>query len=180
MIKKIILISGKAGTGKSTVAKLLAKLLAKHLLPSMILHFATGVKDVAFKMSWDGEKDARGRRLLQEVGKLGRSYNSNCWAMQVANVIKELEAEDYFIVDDWRFPNEYNYLQQLEDFDIITVHIYAPSREKLKNTAEYSDESETSLDDWPAFDFIIYNENLTIEELEENLKEDINVIKRFP
>ena len=71
-MSKIVLFSGKAGTGKTTASNYLLYLAEKN---GYLLHFATMVKDIAKRYFWwDGVKDEKGRRLLQEIGRTGRNY----------------------------------------------------------------------------------------------------------
>ena len=62
-------IHGPAGSGKTTMAKgLIGALLNHDDATHTILPFAKPVKDVARNMGWNGEKDEKGRRLLQLLG----------------------------------------------------------------------------------------------------------------
>ncbi len=70
-----VLFSGKAGVGKTTSANILYKIMSKNNLEVEIGSFAIGVKSTALHMGWDGEKDAKGRKLLIDIGMAGREYN---------------------------------------------------------------------------------------------------------
>ena len=50
------------------------------------------VKAVAKFMGWNGEKDTKGRKLLQGIGNLGREYDNDAW---IELLIKGIE--DTFI-----------------------------------------------------------------------------------
>ena len=61
----VILISGKIGAGKTTFSHLLEKELNhRGDIVAMQLKLSKPMKDIAAKMGWNGEKDARGRKLL--------------------------------------------------------------------------------------------------------------------
>jgi hypothetical protein len=144
-----ILISGKAGVGKDTVAQLLAQSFAEQGLKRPILYkFADKVKTIAYDMGWNGIKDDRGRKLLQDIGRIGRLYDVDTWAKGVVNSARE-DWPDYppdaIIISDWRFPNELDYCNKQGEYAVITIRVEAPDRESLKGTPLYYDESENSL-----------------------------------
>jgi Cdc6-like AAA superfamily ATPase len=149
-----ILISGKAGTGKSTSARVLCELLySKYHKQATVDNFARPVKLIAKKFfAWNGNKDSLGRDLLQKVGNYGRDIDPGVWARTVAddNAVTEI-----LVVDDWRFPNEAEVLKN-NFFDVVTIRINAENREILKDTEYYKDKSEVELDDYK-FDYIIDN-----------------------
>lgn len=143
-----ILLSGKAGVGKTTSSTILKDLYSKRGLKAESFSFATGVKIVASQMGWDRVKDFKGRRLLQEIGKLGREYDENCWANWTFNRIIPNNKDyplDVVLIDDWRFVNEGNFVRNDPLYQVFDIRVYAPDRETLKNTEHYYDISETSL-----------------------------------
>lgn len=152
-----ILLSGKAGVGKSTSANYLWSKLATEFIVT-IAPFAVGVKDVATQMGWNGRKDDKGRALLQAVGQLGRNYNEDVWVAKTFNtLLTDVFLPDFILVDDWRFPNEEAYSKNKTGFKVYTIRIEAPSREVLKGTPQYDDVSEVSLDH-NTFDYTFTNE----------------------
>ena len=163
-----ILISGRAGVGKSTSAKILKDLLDADCL---LENFARGVKGVAYAMGWDGVKDAKGRKLLQDIGRVGRQYNEDIWVeMTEERIFTILPPPEFVIIDDWRFPNEYNHIKLDPAFEIETIRIDAPGRECLKGLPEYDDISETALTNNNfEYDFLVDNEG-SLEVLSERLR----------
>ena len=107
--KTVVLISGKAGAGKTTLANLLKN--AFEVFDSgqqpVVASFAQPIKDVARSIGWGGSKDDKGRKLLQDLGRAGRAYDENLW---VALLDRNTQYNNLVIVDDWRFPNEDVYL----------------------------------------------------------------------
>jgi len=152
--KTFILISGRAGVGKSLTGNLLVEALKKKGYKSSIRNFADRLKDCAIEyFNWDGDKDIRGRILLQEVGDVGRQYDKDTWVSQlVDNVVDDLRF-DIVIATDWRFPNELEYLES-NNFQVLTIRVNAPRRESLKGTENYNHISETSL---PEMDNDLYD-----------------------
>ncbi len=186
----VILFSGKAGVGKTTACNELENIIEKQFpkfLATKTFHFAHGVKKSASNgFEWDGDKDDKGRKLLQQVGQVGREYNKNIWARQCASQISD-EILDFnliaALIDDWRFPNEFLYMMK-SNWNIFTVKINAERREILKGLPEYHDVSETSLPREPAYyDFILNNsyddENkkylkLQLNDIMSKISEEIN------
>ncbi len=184
----IVLISGKAGVGKTTLAGLLSKVVREnedHMSVIMKQSIAWGVKQVAVDMGWNQAKDAAGRRLLQGIGKIGRTYNLDVWVKIAHKSICDTQYhygsfEDtslrYIWVDDWRFRNEARFFKEQDyQFRIALVKIVAPDREILKGTPEALDISEVDLDDFTDFDIIVDNAG-TIEELQVTARTIYNTI----
>ena len=180
----IILISGKRGVGKSYIAEKLNNLLRNNDYTSEVRCFANGIKECANSFFyWDGLKNDRGRKLLQNLGNVGREYDKNVW---VADLVKSIEDElflsDVYIVDDWRFSNEKEYLEALGLYIIITLRV------ESKERGNYTDPdiSENSLPvfdlqldggDCPEnyYDFVIDNSG----NIEEKLKTILEVIEKM-
>lgn len=151
-MSKIIVISGKAGSGKSFLANHLSISLEKvYGFRVMQLAFADTLKMVCREIyGWDGEKDPRGRELLQRVGTdIVHPNNQNCWVNCMREIITGLTGEyDYFIIPDARFPHEIEgitglYLGSPTIASMHTVRVIG----KTNLTGEMSEHaSETALD----------------------------------
>ena len=161
----VVLIGGRAGTGKTTVANMLVKMCSQEGILAEIIPFARGVKSTSRVMGWDGNKNEKGRRLLQEVGRIGREYDKNLWANMALQRIYELEHDEgpngwMAIIDDWRFINEGNLLSS--KFITSKVRVTRPSEfHALINTDLYNDISEISLPEWNEqegyYNYVIHN-----------------------
>lgn len=170
----VILISGKAGSGKSTVAELLRQKLAFKRYSVTRKSFADKVKECARKyMLWDGKKDERGRRLLQRIGTdVGREYDPDIWVKLLLEEIHSfMFPPDFVIIDDARFPNELELTSKDESFQCVKIRVEAPQLVELKGESA-SHPSETSLDDYNSFDITIWNTG-TIKELENHIDQII-------
>jgi len=180
----IILISGKAGVGKSLTAKFFRDGFNEKAkgIDERVMSFAGGVKSTAVaRFGWDFKKDGKGRRLLQGIGNIGREYDKDIWIKYLMHY-RDTGLDIFpniLIVDDWRFPNELDWFMSRQDeYDIFTIRVVAPKRESLKNTENYNDISETSLKDTDNYNTIIRN-NLTKERLDFNCNLLIdNIIKK--
>jgi hypothetical protein len=115
-----IAIGGRMQVGKTTAAD---RLVARHGFTKYAL--AAPIKEIARSgFGWDGRKDARGRRLLQEIGTVGRHYDRDIWLDRFAAA---LAANDppRAVVDDLRLGREVEYLRRL---GFVCILITRPER----------------------------------------------------
>jgi hypothetical protein len=146
---QVVMVSGRAGEGKTTFSDLCVEILAEHDVMADKVPFARGVKDTARFMGWDGEKDAKGRRLLQQIGNTGRDYNKNLWAQQAVDTIRAEEganAYDVIFIDDWRFMNEGTKVVLSAYPTTLKLRVIRPKEfHTLYGSVLYNDTSETGL-----------------------------------
>ena len=183
-----IIISGKAGSGKDTVAQFMKEELEKNGKKVLVIHYGDAVKWVLKSFfNWDGKKDIVGRTLLQHVGTdIVRAKYPNFWTDIVVELISAFESYNDFdvaLVPDARFPNEIDIALQILD-NCIAVRVERHNEDGsewinpdlTENQRTHS--SETSLDCY-AFDYIIHNDE-GLEVLRESAKtilQDLNYIK---
>lgn len=162
------MVSGKAGVGKTTFSNMLIDHLANGNKFAKVMPIAKGVKECASQFfGWDGKKDELGRKLLQNIGRIGREYNADTWIEALVNNIPTwVDSDDIIICDDWRFENESLYLERY-GYKVFRIRVHAPSREILKGTPEYEDASETSLPDEmnPYFYDAFIDNEISLDEL---------------
>lgn len=183
-----ICISGKANSGKDTVASLLYKEFngPDNLDNFVKIALADPIKEIIMTMFPDTEKDIlygpsknrsniipnsfkngkplTYRQLLQDIGtEVGRSYNENIW-LDIAS-FKEKQAQKdgcgMFVVGDVRFRNEFNFFRDRLYLMIRVV------RNNCSNMTHAS-EVEQELIQNNEFDYIIEN-NGTLEDLQNKI-----------
>lgn len=178
-MNNIILISGLYGSGKSTVGKIITSILQKQTDSKfgkvLTMPFAEDVKRIAVEFNWDGKKDEKGRKLLQNVGGIGREYDVNIWVRKVWNKMIPVlfeQPNNVLICDDWRFPNEYEFLKSCisissnvnnnelkvpepYSINLMTVRVI---RNIERDENVLNDPSESSLND-KTFDYDVIIEN---------------------
>lgn len=126
----IILVSGKAGAGKTTVKDLLySKLLfLGNNLECMKYSFADPLKFIAQAfIGWNKEKDEKGRKLLQSLGKVGREYDIDIWCKHLLNQLDKNPSPfppSFILIDDWRFRNELDFFQDNPMFDVVSIRVF--------------------------------------------------------
>lgn len=190
----IIGISGKAGSGKDTVAKMLEVLYAnpdisyedfankryKNFADIQIVHFADSLKETAqvlFRIGeWEtntqeGKKTTINwigktvRELLQGIGQgLRDAIDPNLW---VKILFANTEGWSNYIIADVRYPNE---VYAIKKRNGVLIRI------DRKGAGAGNHSSETALDNYKEWDVHIEN-NGSIEDLFEAMK---IFIKNYP
>lgn len=191
----VILISGKAGSGKTTIAEMLTQKLQD--IPSLRVFrygFADPLKYIAKAyMGWDGKKDDKGRKLLQEQGRIGREYDQDIWVKHFMNQLDKqagILPFNFALVHDWRFPNELAYLKKNPLIDVVTIRVFGRGGLNGETASDVSENSlpEASVEHLESstyeefepmlyYDFII-NNNVGIEQLNEKLDQVLASIEK--
>lgn len=179
----LVLISGKAGVGKTTVAYLLKSKLETSFSNIKVEHTALAkpIKEIAYEVfKWDGNKDGKGRRLLQVIGtEAGREYNENIWVEYLDdNLLNGFFPPNMVLVDDCRFPNEISFFTDNFLYDVTTIRVESDRSKLPENQSEHASETSLpsaeieNLEYYPApdfkYNFSIFN-NGTIEDLNNKL-----------
>lgn len=105
MSRIVIGLAGRAGSGKSTAAKILVGIasgIGRHVL---VIPFAGPLKRMAINLGWNGDKDDRGRRLLQDLGQTARAYDQDAWVKMWRQNVPPGD-NTFILADDVRFDNE--------------------------------------------------------------------------
>ena len=166
---KVILISGKAQHGKDTVATSLHSALVRDGKRVLVTHYADLLKYICQNyFGWDGNKDEKGRQMLQYVGTdVIRKQNPSLWVDFVAMMLGYFQENwDYVIIPDCRFPNE---VTTMIDRGFDTVHLRVVRDDFVSSLTEeqLNHPSETALDGVEP-DYRVYN-NGTVATLDNNI-----------
>lgn len=165
---KVILISGKAGHGKDTVANMIAKELRASGHGVLITHYADLLKYICRTFfDWDGKKDKAGRTLLQYVGTdVIRKQDPDFWVCFITRILTLFpNIWDYVIIPDARFPNEIDRIKGV--FDTVSLRVYRPDFDGKMSETQQNHASETSLDDYVP-DYYIRNDG-TLKDLKDKV-----------
>lgn len=168
---KILAISGHAQNGKDTVAGLIKDSLKADGNRVLVAHYADLLKYMCRTFfDWDGNKDEKGRHILQYVGTdIIRKQAPDFWVDFISSVLTYFKENwDYVLIPDTRFPNEIGKLIS-NGFDVVHIRIVRPNFESPLTKEQQSHPSETALDNVNP-DFYIYNEG-SMEELKVKIKE---------
>lgn len=100
---------GLAGAGKDTAAMALTGCGWRRKA------FADKLKQIAYGFGWNGKKDEKGRKLLQDLGMAARKYNLEFWVNQAYQTIQDVTPELSripFVWTDVRFENEAEFIRK--------------------------------------------------------------------
>lgn len=155
----IINISGKAGSGKDTLAKEIKIYLDKLGLRTGICKYGDFVKLMYSSFNeYTGKKDKKERRGLQRIGHGIKQVDDPLyWVKQVDNQIKaynKLEQVDVVLIPDCRYPEEIEYWENQ-----VSIRLINPSYRKNDTGMDEmtkAHHSETALDEYKDFDFVEY------------------------
>lgn len=165
---KVLCISAKAQHGKDTAAGIIKEYLESKGQRVLIIHYADLVKFVCTKFfNWDGQKDEKGRTLLQYVGTdVISSQQPSYWVDFVISILKFFDNEwDYVLVPDCRYPVEVTRMSV--EFETRILRVERPNFESGLTEKQKKHVSETSMDTF-FFDAVVYNDS-TLESFKEKL-----------
>ncbi len=170
---RIIGLSGKARHGKNTIAELAAyPFWAGSEVEVHEVGFADGVKDEARQSyGWSGEKDVRGRTLLQRIGMNRRREDPEYWVKRLGKKLVASPARGHvYFVTDVRFENEAKWVKDIGGL-MWRVNRRNEDGSPFDNglTPEQAlHPSETALDDYKGFN-ITFDNALDIELLRQQV-----------
>lgn len=144
---RVILISGRAGSGKDTAAKIMKSCFEQNYDDVLITHYADLLKYICRDyFDWDGNKDEYGRTLLQHIGTdVVRKKKPDFWVDFIADILDFFhDYWDVVIIPDVRFPNEITRLQK-RGYLTTHLHILRPSYTNTLTKAQKSHESENAM-----------------------------------
>ncbi|HEY8890525.1 MAG TPA: hypothetical protein VIM70_09750 [Clostridium sp.] len=175
----IILISGKAHSGKGTVGRKIENILnnqGKHVIRCSL---STYIREIAKNdFYWDGIDTLESRIFMGEVYRIGTEF----YPYHMARRVWERDIKPYanknttVIVESFRELVNYDYFNILLKEGLIdeisTIRIIRPKFNSIQNEEFEKHVSESDLDDFE-FDYIVENDG-SIEELDNKLKEMFN------
>lgn len=165
---KIIVISGKAQSGKTTTLKYLQSKLdntAEFMISKTLKDYAKTY------FGWNGEEDTKPRQFLQDIGNYIRFdlNEPNFLIKRTCEDVKILSKYfDTIIISDCRFKKEIEYLKEEFGDDLFTIRIERPNYDSGLTKEQLLHASEIDLDDYNGFDCTVINDG-TVEELEKEI-----------
>jgi hypothetical protein len=178
----IILISGKQGSGKTTLSNGLMDLSRRHFVSSWPGGFAKAMRAIVQTMSLTAKsvgcpipEKVETRELMNFIATTwGRGINPDFWIPPVIKDYKQIaelwknRAFFLYIIDDFRCLNEANAFNDLDD--VYRIRLQCPEEYRRKRAKYWGDPthvSEVDLDNYGNFD-------LTMDTLEATPEENAN------
>ena len=172
-MSKVILIAGKARAGKDTTALLLKEIYTEKGKKTINLAYGNYIKEYAKNISdWDGRDETKPRSLLQRLGTdiIRKDIDPNFFVKRLCDDIKVYSYFfDVITVSDVRFPNEIDGPSAMFK-DIIKIKIIRDNFVSNLTDVEKKHITETALDSYNDFDYIIHNDG-TISDLREKVEQ---------
>ncbi len=158
---RIFLIAGKAGSGKSEVAKFIKEFYIYKKEETIVTNFSKYIKNFAMEMSdWDGKDNTKPRALMQKIGDQLRNVDPD---FLVDDMIKDMSFYDQVaqnvVVSDVRMPNEIEKIRDAFD-DVYAFYIINQFGTSKLTVAEQAHVTETALENYTDFDYTIINDDL--------------------
>ena len=167
---KVIAISGKAGSGKDTIAGIIYRRLRESWVTCRAIHYADLLKYICTSLfDWDGKKNEPGRELLQYVGTdVIRKENPDYWVNFVIDMLHFFgDRWEYVLIPDARFPNEIDRLRDA-GFDVHHLRVVRPRFDNGLTAEQKKHPSETAMNEYTP-DSVIFNDCTQLE-LEKKVK----------
>lgn len=121
-VPRVIGIAGRKGSGKTTMAQIVASRISGSMVASFASALKGGVLDTYGILSFFPQLDGEVRQVLQEKGVLGREIMEDLW-------IKCLTAthptDSILIIADVRFENEVEFIRRSGGFVIYLLNLDA-------------------------------------------------------
>lgn len=173
---KIFILSGTAGSGKDTVAKIIKNYYNDK--STIQVAFAYYIKDYVKRMSnWDGSENTKPRELLQQLG-IELVKNKIDSKLFINRVLEDIEVFSYFydiiIVNDARLIDEIADLK-LKYPNSVSIRINRTNYDNKLTLNQKEHITETGLNDYYNFDYTINNQG-NYEELLKEVEKVLNEV----
>lgn len=172
---KIIILTGKAQSGKNETANIIKKELEKQNKKTIIISYAKYLKDYAKKITnWNGSEKTKPRELLQQLGVelIKNQIDEN---MLINRIKEDIRVYEYFfdviIISDARFVNE---IEQVKTKNTTVIKIDGKENKLTKEQKNHI--TETALNNYDQYDYTIENKT-TKQNLKKQIKNIMEEIK---
>jgi adenylate kinase family enzyme len=176
----IVMISGKQGSGKTTLANLIEQKLDPNVFHVKRAKFADPMYEIYnFAKNITGVEKEKDGTFLQIIGDWGRSIDPTIWINSFKRKNSDIDEKSLFgfkkllIVDDLRFKKEFVAFD-----DAIRIRLECPRQIRMERCTSWREDdchiSETDLDDWNTrFDLTLDSSKFQTQSLAEIVIEKI-------
>lgn len=176
-MEKIYIISGKARHGKDTTALAIKK--ACNNKKVINLAYGNYIKEYAKVISdWNGSEETKPRKLLQTLGTdiIRNKIDKDFFVKRLCDDIKVYSYYfDIITISDARFPNEIDIPREMFN-NVVTIKVVRDNFESPLTDSELNHQTETALDSYNDFDFILKNDG-TIPDLYKKVEEIVRKVE---
>ena len=158
---KIFVIGGKAKTGKNTFGEYLREELKDYGYKPCVVRITSPLYNFAENyFEWDGNENTKPREFLQKIGieiiqeKLGKKDFLLNRMYEDIEILSEFF--DAFIITDARLIHEFESIKE-KYADVVTIKLERFNYNDQMNDEERHHKTETELDQYDDFDYIIEN-----------------------
>lgn len=173
---RLFIISGKSGTGKNELAKMIAKYYDTKGEKSIITEYSKYVKVMAREaLNWDGSRATKPRKFLQDMGQVFREtlgYDVFIKRMQEDIMVYE-KYYNNIIISDARLKGELTLMKEKYP-NCYTIHLTSNIENNL-TTDEKNHITETELDNFNLIDYQLDSSDLN--KLKREIENILEVIK---
>jgi len=159
---KIYLIAGKAGSGKSEVAKYIKEYFIYEKKETAITEYSKYLKLFAREVTgWDGTPANKPRDFLQSIGSYIRGDLAEP-KLFTRRMLEDLEIYnnyvDTVVISDVRYPIEIEEIKKEypDAVSILVINQFEPSKLTIEQQMH---PSELALEDYDGFDYTIANDD---------------------
>ena len=154
------IVYGKAGSGKGEIAKLIKEYYIYKLEKCVITEYSKEIKILAQELSdWDGSNNTKPRAFLQQLGDEIRAIDEKFF---VKDMLEKLRIYEKFtnnvVISGVRYPIEIEEIKLNYD-NVYTICVENQFGKSTLSVEEQMHRSETALDDYQEFDYIIANDD---------------------
>ena len=158
---KIYLVGGKAGSGKSEVAKYIKEYYIYQKQETVITEYSKYIKMFARELTdWDGENANKPRKFLQEFGSYVRGEMGEP-KFFVRRMLEDLEIYenyvDVVVISDVRYPIEIDEIKKYYP-EAISIYVMNQFGQSKLTIEEQMHPSELALEDYTNFNHTIAND----------------------
>ncbi len=163
---KVIVLAGKAGSGKNYLGEKLVYYAQKNHLRAVLTEYSKYLKLYAKELlNYDAQKDEKPRKFLQDIGSFVREK------IDASFLVKRMLDDfyvyetccDVVVISDARLIQEIEALKQ-SAYEVISIKVVQSLFDSNLSLDEKKHVTELELDDYQNFDYII--ENKSKEEIE--------------
>ena len=158
----IILIAGKARSGKSTLANIIGNILkidSKVIYSNYTKYLKQYISNITGNIVTEENKP---RELLQKISSELIKKELNKPNFFIDRQIEDIEIysyfADYIIISDVRFPMEIEVIKDKFP-NVISIYVKRDNYESDLTEEQRNDITETALDNYNKFDYIVDNKN---------------------